>query len=347
MNVNLSVPALEKLVDYAASGIGSTAAFLFSPMRAKRDAQVKLIAAEAEAKAQRILAEGRADSMKLIAKAQADARSNLVSPNAVVSGELDFGELVQQRIQFQEEKRQSNIKSVLLQAAEELADKEVDDHEVDHDWAARFFSEVQDVSSAELQELWAKVLAGEVEHPGNTSIKTVGMLKNLDKNVAALFRTLCSTCLFLSLDGTGAVGDKIAALGRNSDGNALEKYGLGFAQLNMLNEHGLIISDYDSWRDFRASTGMPIQGPNARLHYPFRFQGKFWILNSTVQAATLNELKIHGVALTRSGQELSKVVELETVEQYALDLRMYFKKMNLSMVEVTSWKPQLIEDDNS
>ena len=143
------------------------------------------------------------------------------------------------------------------------------------------------------------------------------------------------------------MGDKIAALGRNSDGNALEKYGLGFAQLNMLNEHGLIISDYDSWRDFRASTGMPIQGPNARLHYPFRFQGKFWILNSTVQAATLNELKIHGVALTRSGQELSKVVELETVEQYALDLRMYFKKMNLSMVEVTSWKPQLIEDDNS
>ena len=347
MNVNLSVPALEKLVDYAASGIGSTAAFLFSPMRAKRDAQVKLIAAEAEAKAQRILAEGRADSMKLIAKAQADARSNLVSPNAVVSGELDFGELVQQRIQFQEEKRQSNIKSVLLQAADQLGDKEVKDHEVDHDWAARFFSEAQDVSSEELQEHWARVLAGEVERPGNTSIKTIGVLKNLDRNVAALFRGLCSASLYLSLDGTSVVDARVAALGRNTDGNALDKYGFGFDQLNLLSEHGLIFPNYDSWRDFRVSTGMPLQGTNDRLHYPFRFQGKFWILNSTAQAAPNNELRLHGVAMTKSGQELSKVVELETVEQYVLDLRMYFKTINLSMVEVTSWAPQLIQYGSS
>ena len=54
-----------------------------------------------------------------------------------------------QRIQFQEEKRQSNIETVVRHAASELEDKHVEDHEPDHDWTARFFNDVQDVSTKE------------------------------------------------------------------------------------------------------------------------------------------------------------------------------------------------------
>lgn len=165
MDVNIGIRAFEKLVDYVASGIGSTAGNLFAGRIARREVEAKLIEAQGEVQAQRILAEGQATTMQIIAKAQADARSALVSPDAKVEGELALGDLVTQRIQFQEEKRQTNIGSVVGQAALELGDKDVQDHEPDHDWTASFFNDVQDVSSEEMQRLWAKVWQARLSVP--------------------------------------------------------------------------------------------------------------------------------------------------------------------------------------
>ena len=75
-------------------------------------------------------------------------------------GEIDIAETVRQRVQFQEEKRHRNIGSVVGQTAELLGEKDVPDQEPDHDWTARFFNYIQDVSSEEMQLLWAKVSGG-------------------------------------------------------------------------------------------------------------------------------------------------------------------------------------------
>ena len=95
---------------------------------------------------------------------------------------------IRQRIEFQERKRQGNIASVVREAATELGDKEVPNHEPDPDWTARFFEGVQDVSSEDMRTLWAKVLSGEVEEPGRTSLRTLDILKNLTKEDAQVFR---------------------------------------------------------------------------------------------------------------------------------------------------------------
>ena len=179
MDFNLKIPAIDKLLDFAASGIGSVAGPMLASWKARREANAKVIAAQGEAEAQRVLAEGQAHAMQIIAGAQADARAILVSPDATVKGQLDLGAAVTQRIQFQEEKRQANITAVIRQAAQELGQSEVQDHEVDHDWAARFFNNVQDVSSEEMQQLWAKVLAGEVERLGQFSLRTLDIIRNL------------------------------------------------------------------------------------------------------------------------------------------------------------------------
>ena len=192
IDVNVNVRAIEKLVDYLASGMGSTASFFFSRMVARRDAEARVITAEGEAEAQRILTEGRATSMQIIAAAQAEARSKLISPQAALQGEVTIGELIEQRVQFQEEKRLANIGSVVAQAAQELGDREVQDHEVDHDWTARFFNDVQDVSSEEMQRLWAKVLAGEVNRPGQFSLRTLDTLHNMSVGEAKLFAEACN-----------------------------------------------------------------------------------------------------------------------------------------------------------
>ena len=343
MDVNIKVPALEKLLDYAASGIGSVAGPMLAPWKAGRDARAKLVAAQGEVEAQKILAEGRAVTMQIIAAAQADARSALVSPNAVMQGEITVSDLVHQRIQFQEEKRQANIGSVVRNAATELGDGEVQEHEVDHDWTARFFNDVQDVSSEEMQKLWGKVLAGEVERPGSTSIKTLAILKNLDKSVATLFGKICSICVSIRPDGNSFMDARVPSLGGNAANNALKDYNLGFGNLNVLNEHGLVISDYNSWYDIRAAIGIAAGGTRPSLvRIPFYFQGKYWVLVPTTQRDSGKEFRLSGVALTKSGQELSRVVELRAADQYAQALQDYFEKDSLRMTEAASWEPQLI-----
>lgn len=345
MDINVSVRAVEKLIDYTASGIGSTASFFFSRMVARRDAEVRLISAKGEARAQKALAESQANTMQIISKAQADARSNLISSDAVVEGEVTFGDLVDHRIRFQEQKRQSNIESVVRQAALELGDQEVQDHEPDHDWTARFFNEVQDVSSEKMQQLWAKILAGEVERPGSTSVKTLGILKNLDRATATLFGKLCSVCISSSPDGINFDDARVPFLGDYSEGNALRGYGLDFRNLNVLSEHGLINPEYNTWHDYRSSTGLDL--PHSQtVHIPFCFQGKHWVLVSTRPREPGQEFRLSGVSLTKSGRELSRVVDLEPVEQYRLALIKYFEQKNFQMVEVASRQPQVFSNSS-
>ena len=62
VDVNVKVPALEKLVDYTASGIGALAGPMLAPWKARKEAEARLIESRAEA-----------DSLKLIADAQAEA----------------------------------------------------------------------------------------------------------------------------------------------------------------------------------------------------------------------------------------------------------------------------------
>ena len=343
MEINLSVRAIEKLVDYTASGIGSTASFFFSRMVARHDAQVRVITAEGEAEAQRILTEGRATSMQIIAAAQAEARSKLISPQAALQGEVTIGELIDQRVQFQEEKRQANIGTVVTWAAQELGDREVQDHEVDHDWTARFFNDVQDVSSEELQALWAKILAGEVERPGSTSLKAMNILRGLDRTTAVLFRRLCSARMtpLVGLQGGGSVQtgtDIVPSLDSHATGTFLEEYGLSYASLNRLNEHGLIVPEYNStWMNLVADTG-PSKSPRWSS-MAFGFQGRAWVFVPIDGREGDFKIETSGILLTHSGMELARVVDIEAMPEYHQAVTDYFEQRGLSMSEIDFGAP--------
>ena len=256
--------------------------------------------------------------------------------------------MVEQRIQFQEEKRLRNIGSVVRLAAEELEGKEVPDHEPDHDLMARFFNDVQDVSSEELQKLWARVLSGEVERPGTTSIRSLSILRNLDQNTACLFRKLCSVCVSIRLtDGNQFVDVRVPSLNGNAAQNALKQYELNFDTLNILNEHGFIISDYNSWRDYQVCAGIVVpESKRQILFIPFQFQGRYWFLRQK-DSAVRKELKLHGVALTQAGRELSRIVDLEPIDEYAQDLRKFFENKGLSMTQTDNWEPKILQVDTS
>ena len=202
VDVNLKVPALEKLIDYLASGVGAIAGPILAPWKASREGKARLISAQTEAEKRLIEVESEAQSLPLIAKAQSEARKYLVLPNAGIHGMLEIDrENITQKIEFQERKRLVNVRSVATYAAEELAEKEVQDHNPDPDWTARFFDCVQDVSSEEMQMLWGRLLSGEVRSPGSTSLRTLETLRNMSKTDAEMFSDACNFVFFDGLTG--------------------------------------------------------------------------------------------------------------------------------------------------
>ncbi len=204
VDVNLKVPALEKLIDYLASGVGAIAGPILALWKASREGKAKLISAQTGAEKRLIEAESEAQSLSLIAKAQSEARRYLVLPNAGIHGMLEIDrENITQKIEFQEQKRLVNVRSVATYAAEELVENEVQDHNPDPDWTARFFDCVQDVSSEEMQRLWGRLLSGKVQSPGNISLRTLETLRNMSKTDAEMFSD-ASSFVFLG-EGRGLI----------------------------------------------------------------------------------------------------------------------------------------------
>ena len=189
-DLNLKIPAVEKLLEFVASGIGAVGGPLLARWKANREADAARIEAQGQADVMRIKVQGQADSMDLIADAQVEARNRFPIADASIQGKVDIGKEVESRFTFQEQKRQSNIGTVVRMAADELNDKQIENHDIDHDWVARFFADVQDVTSEHMQRIWARILAGEVETSGRTSLHTLSILKNMTQRDAKLFENI-------------------------------------------------------------------------------------------------------------------------------------------------------------
>ncbi|MCY3818612.1 MAG: DUF2806 domain-containing protein [Gammaproteobacteria bacterium] len=308
MEVKVTVPGLERLVDVVASGIGSIAGPMLAPWRARRETAAKLIEAE-----------GAAEVLRLQAEAQAEARRVLAVEGDAVTGEIDIGDGIRQRIEFQERKRQANIVAVVSRAALLLADTRAPAVETDHDWTARFFGEVQDVSSDDMQALWGSVLAGEVREPGATSMRTLGILKDLDASTARLFSRLCSAAVYLKASEGEVFDARVPSLGGNAAQNSLESYGLSFDVLNRLNEHALVIPDYNSYNTYVV---VEQSTTDVELHH----QGIRWDCDILTDGRKKVPVKLHGVALTVAGRELSRFVSSEPMEGYTEALKEFLRR---------------------
>ena len=192
-----------------------------------------------------------------------------------------------------------------------------------------------------MQTLWAKILAGEVTNPGSTSIRTLSILKNLNQDIAGLFARFCCLCVFLKNEDFQIFDARVPFLGDYGEGNALQQYGIAYGSLNHLNEYGLIVSDYNSWRNYNACiTSWPSEGKKGMLVIPFKFQGRYWLLKPMARRNAEQEFRLSGVALTASGQELSKVVDRSPNEAFANDLNQFFSTQKLQKVQVDTGLPR-------
>lgn len=329
-DININIPGLEKLVDYTASGIGAVAGPMLATWKASKEAEAKRITAQADADAQIAKAKADASSLQIIADAQSKARQSLDAPIESGQGTLEIhGDTITQRIEFQEKKRQSNIVSVVRTAAAELGDKEVPNHEPDPDWTARFFDSVQDVSSEDMQKIWARILSGEVETPGRTSLRTLDTLRNITKRDAEIFRDICDFVI------SDLVSDLVSDF-VFYDKKSIQSYAaLRYNNLLHLQDCGLMnvgprLGRQLTWND-----------KNYRAGIVFRYQNILLkITNERKSETGINILP--GVLLTTAGKELSRIVERTLQMDYLRSFAEFLRSKNcqLSYAEVIEELPE-------
>lgn len=200
---------------------------------------------------------------------------------------------------------------------------------INEDWLNTFEKEASQKSTEEMQLLFGRILAGEIQRPSSFSIKTVKLLGELDIVAATLFRHLCSLCVSLKV-GSTYFDARVPSLGGNAASNALQNYGLGFGQLNILHEYGLIIPDYNSYFDYQ----MCIANENNQVNFVFSHQNHDYGLLSSAERPKDQALNLSGVALSKSGVELLRIVDIEPSGDYTTALIEYFATQNLQMLEV-------------
>ncbi len=129
---------------------------------------------------------------RLVAKARAEAEAKIISETGAAEA-LRIRTIA--RMGNQELRRQENMESVALIAQEEAKAlpylRQTSEKVFDPDFVDRFFEECQDISNAEMQQLWGRLLAGEVAEPGTFHPLTLRVLKYMTVSDARLFSNLC------------------------------------------------------------------------------------------------------------------------------------------------------------
>jgi hypothetical protein len=267
---------LEKLIDVISKGVGT----VYRP---------KAIRKEAEARAYEIEILKRAT-----AKATAEGK------------EIDFDsqERIQERILHKETRHQINIDNVSQIAAEHLYQEEsVSNEPVNEDWIARFFSIVEDISDEELQNLWGRILAGEVKQPNSYSLRTLEVLKNLTKREAEIFIKF-SKLAMCSSDVTFVFNPD------NSD-FLLDNYGITFQERLLLEEVNLIKSNDLTFQ---------LKGQNLKIPIIY---GKAVIILDRSEGCPQQDLPV--LVFTKIGTELLKLIDQTFDLNYANKLAIQLK----------------------
>lgn len=226
-------------------------------------------------------------------------------------------------------REQLNLDDIVRIASDNIKDNTLNsetltknDNTISDDWLNAFEKEAVQKSSDEMKMLFGKILAGEIRNPSSFSIRTLKLLSQLDNQAADLFHRLCSITISQTY-GEDVYDARVVSLNGNPAQNSLNNYGLGFDELNILSEYGLIISDYNSYMGYgsqRANTNL--------VSLPIKYNNEYYGLFKTDQT-NHKDLRLSGVTFTKSGKELLGIVDITPNDYYTADLITYFKSRKL------------------
>ena len=202
--------------------------------------------------------------------------------------------------------RQSNIESIIENSIHCLPDNLHSNSSVDNDWLMDFFDLSQNCSNKNLQFVWGKLLANEIDKPGTISRRTLNVVKLLSSTEAKLFNKFCS-CVW-TIENFENYKIYAMILDSNEKGEYTET-GWGFSGLDghRLEELNLIFDD-----EFQIS-----KSEYVKLIY----HGVTYKIKAIKKDTWLSTL-----VLTETGAELFNILDIKQNMAYYNHITKYLKK---------------------
>ena len=204
------------------------------PANALLDAISDVTGADFDPRQSKSLAKDQAQA-RLI-NARVERKEGLIKTRNQIE-ETDMRRRAEYRRACEDMQHQINMEGLVAKALPQLT-QQARPHDIKPDWIADLFDRTRNVSDDDMQELWARILAGEANAPGTYSKRTVNALSDFDKFDADLFAKLCDFICVIEIDDEGSkyktplVFDERAPIYR--------QHGIGFVNLLHLDGIGLI-----------------------------------------------------------------------------------------------------------
>lgn len=230
--------------------------------------------------------------IRAVAQAEADA-AKIHAENEIEI--TDLHRRAFRRSIEEEAAQQSNMENILGKAIPQLVPGSAPE-EVEDDWYTNFYSKCRITSDDEMQNLWARILAGQANNPGSFSRRTVNLVVDLDKRDAELFTNLCRFVWVIS--------GRTSTLIYDVQSEIYNRYGINFETVGHLESLGLV--HFSGVTDFEL-----IRLPKHLITY---YCGTQVVL--TLPNDSENRISQGQVILTQAGLELARISGASGVQDF-------------------------------
>lgn len=232
----------------------------------------------------------RPTQIRRVARAEADAQVIMAEAEIKIT---EIQQRAARRFIEEETKNQINIESITHQAIPHLND-DAEPEKIEDDFLRNFFDKSRLVSDEQMQDIWARILAGEANNPGMFSRKTVNIMADMDKSDADRFAVLLSF--------SWVVGGKTVPMVYNDD-NYFDENGIDLEMLADLESLGLISTNSLPY-------GFYLSGVSVRTAY-FDKSAEITLANKDK-----NFLSTGNVFLTPAGRQVASMCRVRPIEDF-------------------------------
>lgn len=224
-------------------------------------------------------------------------------------------------------RKEFNTAKAIFAAEEELKNdtQEPPSQNIDEDWLYRWRNYAGEVSSDYMQQLWGKILAGELKSPGACSLRTMDLLRNMSQEEATILVRCFQYVIgdFIWREGSGYIG--------MADLLKLQELGVlvGVDSIGMSKLYKSNVSDRFLSLLFSHGKAIIIQHDNPKT-----------------------ELKLNAYLLTSVGKQLQQISKCQPQIEYLKDVCRFIKKQGMfvsladyrrdSSNEVECWNIEVI-----
>lgn len=262
--------ALEKLADTVDSIVGVW-------RDPKKQKKMLISGAEGQVEAEKILALGRINNEEAVA------------------------ERMLNRIYGENIRQQKTIESA-VEVAKKYLSENVSDEPVSEGWKSIWVNGVKDVDDEDLIEYWSKILAGEIAQPKSFSLRTLNLVKLMDKQDVEFFTNICRFHIKVP-EPELLIYLRQRGYNHFYDVEFYERHGTTYQSMVHLQSIGLItINKSDSVHVKLADNTSSIRYFNQEIEIDFSYDA--------------NQINIGNVVLTACGKELINICGAKPLDDF-------------------------------